>query len=254
MNNLLTDTLRFLEENFDTNATWTIHPSQFHLKKEEKQIEGPLPVVAFKPLTPPPQKAFTLLPSAQKNKQLPDPPPLPEKELTKNAPLGINSLSQAIKELFPHFTTHRDPPQDKDLKIDSIYKKALLAEVVLFSFREGKESDQFLQNISIAISAHFAPSAVFDAKKWELSQGNFDLFFKQAQAKLFITSQTLYKKNTLLPFLKEIPSSSERFLGNEKLLLLHPFETYFNDPLQKKELWKILCATLKKHLPLPASS
>ncbi len=255
MNHLLLDTLRFLQENFDENTSWTITASQMRLKKKTVKEESITPVVTPKAEAPLFLKK-PLSPSYvdQKNKPLPIPLQNVEKEIPKptiqTSPLKVESLSEAIKGLFPQFTTHIEAPKDKDLRVNPVYKRVLQSDVVIFSFREGKESDLFLQNISLAIQSHFSSAAVFDVKKWEISEGNFELFFKQIQAKLFISSESIYKKPSLLPFLKEIPSSSERFLGPSRLLLLHPFETYFNNPLKKKDLWKILCATMKKTHPL----
>ncbi len=246
MNSLLNDTLRFLQENFEPDASLLVKPSQVHLKRAKKVAKEPAPPV-FKtasiplPAPPPPPK--------EEEKEKPQAPLFSkavEKEPVVKPTLGIESLSSAIKDLFPGFTTHKEPPKDKDLRVDPIYKKVLQAEVVLFSFREGKESDLFLQNISLAITSHFTSAAVLDVKKWELVEEHFDLFFKQGKAKFFIASETLYKKSCLLPFLKEIPASSERFLSDRPLLILQPFESYFNNPLQKKELWNTLCTALKK--------
>jgi hypothetical protein len=91
---------------------------------------------------------------------------------------------------------------------------------------------------------HFPSSAIIDMKKWEHQLPNFSPFFQEAEAHVFIASQALYQKPGLLPFLKENPTTSERFLGQGKLYLLPSFETYFHDPMQKKELWEKLCNLL----------
>ncbi len=243
MKHLLTDTLRFLKENFDEDTSWIVPPSLSHLKNQSLKVKEPL-IAPFQKIeiTPPLKEEKKEEPFVPVDKTISENP----KTIVQTSPLGIDSLSSAVKGLFPQFTTHKTAPLDKDLRIDPVYKKLLQAEVILFSFREGKESDLFLQNICFAIQAHFCSCAVFDVKKWEISEGTFDLFFKQKSAKLFIASETLYKKPPLLPFFKENPTSSEKFLAESKLIFLKPFETYLNNPLQKKELWKILCATLKK--------
>lgn len=246
MNSLLADTLRFLEESFEPGASFLVKPSQVHLKRAKKIEKEPLPVskktasIPLPVLPPPPKEEEKEKPQAPLFSQA------AEKELIVKPSLGIESLSSAIKDLFPGFTIHKEPPKDKDLRVDPVYKKVVQADVVLFSFREGKESDLFLKNISLAIISHFTSAAVLDVKKWELLEEHFDLFFKQGKAKFFIASETLYQKSCLLPFLKEIPSSAERFLSNRPLLLLRSFESYFNNPLQKKELWNTLCTALKK--------
>ncbi len=248
MNHLLADTLRFLQETFEADTSWPVESAQMYLKKKRKIVDAPKPASTPTPkaTTSPPPKVMQ--PATQlAAKETPKP-------LMPSAPLKVESLSSAVKELFPQFPTNVQPPEDKDLRVNPIYNRILKAEVVLFSFREGKETDLFLQNISLAINSHFSSSAVFDVKKWEISGEHFELFFKQVKAKLFICSQALYDRPSLLPFLKEIPSSSEKFLGPGKLTLLQPFETYFNDSLQKKELWKNLCATLSNIIHSQGSS
>lgn len=252
MNQLMADTLRFLKENFDSDCSWTVPARSAHLKSSKAKVQKPLLLPSLAPKIQPPsfskEVAKETLPVAAPAA------PEPLKAEIPIVPLGLDSLSDAVKNLFPQFTTFKEIPQDKDLRTDPAYKKLVQADVVLFSFREGKESDLFLQNICFAISSHFCSAAVLDVKKWEISKSPFDLFFKQSNAKLFISSDTLYKKSFLLPFLKENPTSSEKFLSESKLILLKSFESYFTDPLHKKELWKTLCATLKKHFPSQASS
>jgi len=264
MNHLLTDTLRFLQENFEEDTSWTVKSSQMHLKEKRKVVMDPKPAPAPKAITlPTPQKVEqstaqqpTALPVAEPVIQPVVQPVAQEtpKPIMPGTPLKVESLSSAIKELFPQFSTNAQLPKDKDLRVNPVYKRVLKADVILFSFREGKDTDLFLQNISSAINSHFASSTVFDVKRWEISGESFELFFKQINAKLFICSEALYNRSSLLPFLKEIPSSSEKFLGPSKLILLQPFDTYFSNPLQKKELWKNLCATLKKITPSQESS
>jgi hypothetical protein len=260
MNHLLADTLRFLQENFEDNTTWSVKADQMHLKeKQPSTLNSPAKLIS-------PQKTLPPSPSIQKNpvskftaKVIAETPIEvlsldPPKPIIPDSPLKVEFLSSAVKELFPLFATNPQPPSDKDLRVNPVYKRVLKSEVILFSFREGKETDLFLQNISLAINSHFCSSTVFDVRKWETSGESFDLLFKQSEAKLLICSEALYKQSSLLPFLKEIPSSSQKFLGSRKLILLQPFDNYFNNPLLKKELWKNLCATLSKITPSQESS
>ncbi len=255
MNLLLADTIRFLEENFDPSTKWITSPQKAQLLQKKltsakPPVTTPTPPQVLK--SPIPEKSF----APEKKEEIP--PPICEKEVPKptlpSIPLGVEDLSKAVKDLFPQFSTQMAPPQEKEFFLDLSYKKALKANVVLFSFREGKESDLFLQNINRALHLYFPNSTIIDMKKWEQELSNFTPFFQETEARLFIASQALYKKPHLLPFLKEKPISSERFLGKGKLLLLADFETYFLDPTQKKELWKTLCTLLSLTAPSQASS
>ena len=234
MHSLLSDTIRFLKEQPCSN--WTIPPSQVHLKQasptQKKEEEKPL------------GKSISSSVASETihEELLPEPPTL-----------GVSSLSESVKKLFPNFSIHKEAPKESDM--NQTHRKILQAKVVLFSFREGKESDLFLQNIQRAITSHFIEAGVLDVKKWE-SKENLDLFFKQSKPEFIISSSSLYQAPSLLPFLKEISDSPERFLGSSRLFLLKPFKQYFDHPLQKKDLWQTLCAILKNNSlsNTPASS
>lgn len=249
MHPLLADTIHFIEENFPSTTHWIVPAEKFELlqKKAPKKAD---PVV----IEHPPQ--IVKRPAPEKKEEVLS--PVIEKENPKqavaSAPLVVEDLSKVIKDLFPTFSTQKEPPQEKEFFLDPSYKKALKAQVVLFSFREGKASDLFLQNMSRAINVYFDGATVVDMQKWEKGLQSFTSFFQETEASVFIASQALYQKPQLLPFLKENPISSERFLGKGKLLLLPAFEIYFHDPMQKKELWKTICTLLNTHARLQASS
>ncbi len=249
MNLLLADTLRFLQENFDPSTSWISSPEKAQLlqKKKPSTASPPTPIAALPSL----DKKIVL---EKKEEMI----PVVEKEIPKpifaTSPLGVEDLSKAVKDLFPQFSTQMQPPQENVFFLDPAYKRALKAHIVLFSFREGKESDLFLQNLCRALHVYFSSATILDMKKWEKELSNFDPFFQEAEARLFIASHTLCKKPQLLPFLKENPASSQRFLGKGRLLLLPTFETYFQDPTQKKELWKTLCTLLSSPALTQASS
>jgi hypothetical protein len=231
---LLKDTLRFIQESVDLEE---LLPANKPFRGTPQRKITPPPF-----LTPPPLKEEPIV----KTEVLE--PPL--KPTLPHTPLEVHSLSKAVKTLFPHFATHEELSTPHALHPS--LKKVLQAETVLLCFREGKESDLFLQNLQIALSAYFSSAAVLDVGKWEKEQSSFEPFFKQIQAKLILSSSSLYKRPSLLPFLKEIPSSLERFLGSSRLLLLQPFEHYFTNPQAKKELWNAICAILKNTRSTPA--
>src|SRR3989339_2177567 len=135
MKHLLTDTLRFLKENFDEDTSWIVPPSLSHLKNQSLKVKEPL-IAPFQKIeiTPPLKEEKKEEPFVPVDKTISENP----KTIVQTSPLGIDSLSSAVKGLFPQFTTHKTAPRDKNLRIDPVYKKLLQAEVILFSFREGK--------------------------------------------------------------------------------------------------------------------
>lgn len=246
IDSLITDTLTFIQENFEPDTYWLVKKSEARLQMANKPEKELPPILQKIQIEKPPAKEVAV------EEFIPTPVTPPKEPSRQAAPLGVNSLSSAVKKLFPTFSTSTEV--QKPHLVDPALKKALSSEVVLFSFRESKESDLFLQNLGIAISSHFLPSSLLDVKKWELSEGDFSPFFKESHAKLIIAPASFYKRPSLLPFFKEMPASSERYLGSSKLLLLNPFEDYFNNPLKKKELWHTLCTILKNSLSSSVSS
>lgn len=252
IDSLIADTLLFIQQSFTPSTHWLAKKSEIDLRVERKPEKPQIPTQQKIPiplLKAPIQPALKTSPKEEQQEELPKASsPTPQRSPT----LEIESLSLAVKKLFPSFSTSRDiqkPPM-----IDPEFKRVCLSKVVLFSFREGKESDLFLKNLSQAITSYFTTASVIDIKKWELAHYDFSLFFKETQAKLIIAPASFYQKTLLSPFLKEDPSSSECFLGSSKLLILNPFENYFNNALRKKELWNTLCTILKNSPSMPASS
>ena len=239
MTPLLSDLIYLLQEEFEPKKSFFVSPSQIHLKQEGKK--KPLPIkVAQPPISTPPLEKKT--PILKEEKIEAPPPPVIA---------SVDHLSLSVKKLFPGFAIRDSIPKESDL--DQTHRKILGAQVVLFSFREGKETDLFLQSIQQAITSHFAPAGVLDVKKWE-NKESLELFFKQSKADVVIAPMSLYTNASMLPYLKEIPNTGERFLGSSRLLLLKPFHQYFEQPSLKKELWHHLCAMLRTLKNTQASS
>ena len=89
MNSLFTDTLRFLQENFEPDASFLVKPSQVHLKREKKIAKEQIPnTVASIPLPAPPP------PPKEEEKEKPEAPlfsKAAEKKEIKPS-LGVDSL------------------------------------------------------------------------------------------------------------------------------------------------------------------
>jgi hypothetical protein len=144
MKHLALDVIRFLQETFDPGMSWTVPPSQAWLKKESpslpKNRAPPEKQFSKQPALRPMAPAFAKPRLKEETKAIPETviPPVErtEKEWLKpsisSSPLEIGPLSQTIQELFPQFTLHKEPPLERDLRIDPVYKKALSSDIVLF--------------------------------------------------------------------------------------------------------------------------
>ncbi|MBS0627094.1 MAG: hypothetical protein JSS09_02660, partial [Verrucomicrobia bacterium] len=177
-----------------------------------------------------------------------------EKPIKEQPALPFALFSKALQKNFPYFVLKETPPDDKVALAMSnpIYMKALESDVVFFSFGESLESDLFLENLKQAILRYFTSASIFSVTSCKTEE-ELSLFLKHMQAKLTIAAPTLTEQKLFLPFIKELPASSERFLHKSRLLILEPFAHYFTHPQKKKALWHTLCTHLK-NLNTPASS
>jgi hypothetical protein len=173
---------------------------------------------------------------------------------TKMEMLGFEAMQQQVQKKFPTFKIKKEIPDDHcALQLANQWKEnALEAEVAILSFHESKQSDLFLQNIQKAISLYFFSAQIIDVDLWD-KQKKWELFFEHSKTRWILSSPSLLKKSSLLPFYREIPATSERFLGPFRLHILEEIESYLKNPSLKKTLWQSLCALLR--LPnTPASS
>ncbi len=240
---LLSDVIRLLKENCDKSTSWTVKAEQVKPIKP-KSTSTPQSLSSAPPPTIPQEKKkieIVALPIAT-------PPVKKEKEPESKGQhvekkqeqlLPFEDLSQKLLKSFPQFSVKKDTLSDK-----VPYLNTLEAECIVFSFKENKESDLFLNNLQKALENHHASSCFFNAASG-IPPEELDMFFEQAQAKLIIASSVILKNPLFLPFLKEIPASSEWFLGKSRLFILEPFSSYFTNPQKKKALWQTLCAILK---------
>lgn len=234
---LLSDTIRFLKENHEMKKNFIVKPELISSIKAEKKKQEPLPQ--------PSQISFPVRKPPSLQRKAPPPPlkkekiePSPIKPKRKEPTLSYPELSKKLKQSFPNF-----PLVETPLKDESRFIKALKAEIVIFSFSEGKKPEAFLKNLNKAITAHHAEATICDPTQWK-TQEECSLFLKRTKAKLFIASFSVLESMLFLPFLKELPASSKRFLEERPLIVLEPFTTYFEDPKSKQSLWNTLCSTL----------
>ncbi len=170
----------------------------------------------------------------------------PEKTLKEKPILAFADFTKPLHRLFPYFLLKENPPDDRTALAMSnpSYIQALEADVVIFTFQETPESDLFLQNIGQAITRYHTPASIFFVASCK-TEDELSLFLEQMRAKLVLAPPILMQKKLFLPFVKELPVSSEYFLHKSRLVLLEPFTHYFTHPQKKKVLWQTLCTLLK---------
>lgn len=249
---LIQQALCFVKENLGPNIELLAQKHQIKTKK-------PTPLPKKIEHTPP---SFTPTISEKKTQQKPIPLPEileeqavePKKTLQERPPLSFTDFSKPLHRLFPQFLLKETPPDDRTAlaMANPSYIQALEADVVIFSFQETPESDLFLQNIGRAISHYHTPASLFFVASCK-TENELSLFLEEMHAKVVLAPNTLLQKKLFLPFIKELPVSSEYYLHKSRLILLEPFTHYFTQPQQKKALWQTLCNLLKSP-NTPASS
>lgn len=160
----------------------------------------------------------------------------------------IKELEQIVRQAVPYLTLKQNIPDDSlAKKISSMWKEQNdVADAVILFFNESNQEIHFLKNLVKAIDISLVPAKLLDIRRLEKK---WDLFLDDPgryKIKLMIASaQTIHKCPELKRHYKEIPSTSQFFLGNIPLLLLSPFSSYFKTPLLKRSLWQKLCQILK---------
>ncbi len=236
---ILSDALLFLKENYEPTSSWNV-PASYIIPltpKEKKSVKPSAPAAIY---TPPPQAKTA--PQPKKIEEpfiLHTPAAPPTKSKMEEHVLPFEELKKSLHKILPQFVIKDTPLSDK-----ISYIKALEAKTLILSFQEDQSSTIFLQNIQKAIATYHTSAHILEPKSSGFPE-DLPLFFEQTKNRLTLASPSILKNKQLLPFIKEIPASSEWFLGKSRLLLLEPFETYFTNPLQKKTLWKTICAILK---------
>ena len=202
-NTLLQDTLSFLRDSFDPKDCFAVLPTSpllirpTHLQK--KTIETPKPIIEIpKPKNLPKEEVL------DKKKEEPL-PKIQRPEIKQEPPLSFSHLAPIIQKLFPGY-----PLKETPLPNQTAFLQILSAECVIFSFKESPQSDLFLKNLEKAISCCNSSSKIFDFAT-NSSAEDLQLFFQESLAKVILASPLLLQTPALLPFIKEFPTTQERF-------------------------------------------
>jgi hypothetical protein len=263
---LLSDTIEHITDEYKDRKLLLTSPANYEFfasfKKVIKQpavpvkaIIPPLPAAPDKPV--PAKAAPVKLASEKTAPAIKKEEPLPP--INKMAPSGLaavkppttvdfsEEMKKQVMKILPSITITRDIPSDEDaILLSEAWKlPTKQADVLIFSFSESTETDNFLTNIKKAIEAHFCSCSLLNAKVWE-EKKEWTPFFTIHKPKLIIASPEIFKTKELLSFYKENTASKEKFLHAHPFMLLLSLSQYLKFPEQKKDLWNNLCNQLKK--------
>jgi hypothetical protein len=247
---LVSHTLLALKEQYSFDETFLSSPEVYHFfRKTKEKIQEQAPIVSAKA---PPVPAFS-------QKTIPD---LPKKERKVEEIKNTHHLEPISSSLIPHQEDWRslckklmpkwkltvEPLMDEQAKkIANMWKESFTSQdaCLLFYFDETEKEVQFLKNVALAISQRFRSAKVVHAKRIE-DEKKWDLLLKKDPLELILITPSCMQAKEMKKYYKEIPASSERFLGDFPLILLQPISSYLKTPSLKLALWKTLCQLLQK--------
>jgi hypothetical protein len=263
---LLSDTLDHITDEYKEKKSLLTSASNYEFfasfKKVTKEPIAPVKTIITSPPTPPakpvpgnlvPVKLASekTAPVIKKEESLPlINKPAPSAQAAVKLPTTVDfseEMKKQVMKILPSITITRDIPSDEDaILLSEAWKQPTKqADVLIFSFSESPETDNFLTNIKRAIEAHFCSCSLLTAKVWE-EKKEWTPFFTIHKPKLIIASPEIFKTKELLSFYKENTASKERFLHAHPFMLLLSLSQYLKFPEQKKDLWNNLCNQLKK--------
>lgn len=244
---LIRDTLLFLQESFSKDHQFFIPPTypktvitKSKKIEEVKVVETPSPILFEKA----PRKAAL--------KTTPQPitlEPLPSISKERSH-LPVESCKTMLKRLFPGIAFRENPPADTLVGAvnNSSFQKALAAKVLFLIAKE----DPFAESVQKAISIYHTPCTLFSICLCETEEETLFLL-KNMRADLVIAPSDLIQTKNFLPLLRQLPATSEHFLGASPLMIIKPIASYHSNPNQKRLLWQTLCKKLPS-LSTPPSS
>jgi hypothetical protein len=184
------------------------------------------------PAAPPPPPAVVHAPRAAP----PTPPPAPSK-----------GFKEIVARLAPQLKIQEEIPDDAAAQRAAArwQEPAPAAPVVILSFGHSGAQLSFLKQLARAIDTRLLPTKIIDGQRLEREK-KWDLFLADPGLKWILApEQELANFPALLCLYRELPATSERFLGNTPLLLLPPAARFLQHPEEKRALWNTLCRLLK---------
>lgn len=245
---LIRDTLTFLKESFSKDHQFFVspaYPKTLIKKVIAKEELAPTPAATAIVFQKTPRKSSEKTPAPTVPLETLIPPPSKER-----SSLPVQSCKTLVQRLFPQMVFQENPPADNLVgAVNSApFQKALQAKILFLTLTE----DPFAESVQKAISIYLSPCTLLATS---LCGAEDEILFllKNMQADLVIVPSDLVRTKTFLPFLRELPATSEYFLGTSPLLIIEPLRSYHSNPQQKKTLWQTLCKTFSSRSTLPSS-
>lgn len=238
MKDLIADAHRFLKENYvagDSLLTSKENNEFFRktkpiIKKEEpkvqKLVKAPVPMPAPEPKI---QKEIK--------------PQIPER--IAQAPASFDPMKEMralVQRAAPNFRLRETVLDDAVAKQPAA---AATLQAALISYGEKDQSLLFLTHLAQAIDICLIPAELIDGQKMEKEKKWEGLLQTSSLKWVIAPCRMIGKSPELTRHYREIPATSERFLGNVPILFLSPIADYFKNPGLKRDLWKTLCQILK---------
>ena len=204
---------------------------------------APLPPPLEK-LSPPPkvfERAPTAPPSCPAAPKIAAPQPVSASPHSEKD-LGFHEIQKILAKIAGQIPILPDPPSDAPARaVAERWKtKNQSTPFSLLSFNEPAPQRQFLLHLAQALDVVFGGCSLIDAAGIE-KENQWEAFLSTDVRLAIICDCALWQLPHLLPFYREIPSSSVKFLLNAPLFLLPDLTLYWKDPLLKRSLWKALC-------------
>lgn len=239
---LIRDTQHYLQEQFSLSDTILSTPDEcaFFSTQEVKRQETPVSIAPTKPSLPPKKPAAP--PPPKQPQQTIAPPPKPAEPIKKKETVPFDDFATALRKISPRATLVAEPPSDAQAKRIAQSWKHPLHEIgaIVFSLSDSKEEKSFLLNLTKAIDTRLTSARCVDA-----TEKNIEQMLSEKHLKCLIVPPTFSKYPTLLPHVRELPATGEKYFGNTPLLVLSPLPAYLQQPQLKSALWKKLCQMLQ---------
>lgn len=166
--------------------------------------------------------------------------------LKEAAEISLGDIRDIIKEKFPKQALIDDVPSDIEAKkiIDAWKQEPAIPAIMVLSFDETAEQQDFLEKLSKAINEKIAPSAVVKFDRVIHEQGWAAAL--QTKELRFIIAPThgLHASPELMKHYREAPKQAKHYLGNIPLFLLPDIGIYLKNPKLKISLWNDLKSML----------
>lgn len=153
------------------------------------------------------------------------------------------NFRKLIQQYVPNFPLLDDIPCDQTAKALSLQwqQKHQNPAIVMIIADQSNAMNRFLNDLAHALRFKSSSLTCLSCQQYEVE---FNQLSRSSTLKFVISTPQLLER---LPHLKQHLKNDEKgkqYLGSARIILLKRCERYFQDFLQKKRLWQMLCAEL----------